>query len=119
MRTRPGRGSLRCMDRVICKPPIKDRLYHEKYNSLLCWPRSREKGADMKEKTYEEHILSHLQRWGSITDVKAREYYGTNRCSEYIRRLREKGYAIETDYVWSKNRRGIKVRHGVYRYDKQ
>lgn len=72
-----------------------------------------------KEKTYEELILGYLQRYGSITDVRARERFGTNRASEYIRRLREKGYSIETVWVTSKNRCGKKVRHGVYLYAKQ
>lgn len=72
----------------------------------------------MKEKTYEELILAHLQRYGKITDVKAREKYGTNRASEYIRRLREKGYMIDTEWVTGKNRYGKKVKHGVYVYVK-
>lgn len=68
------------------------------------------------EKTYEEMILAHLQRYKEITDVEARERFGTNRASAYIHRLREKGYNITTEMVTSKNRYGRKVRHGVYRY---
>lgn len=67
-------------------------------------------------KTHEEEILWHLKRYGSITDVKARDYYRTNRCSEYIRRLREKGHIINTEWVTGKDKWGRKVRHGVYVY---
>lgn len=67
-------------------------------------------------KTHEEEILWHLQRYGSITDVKARDYYRTNRCSEYVRRLREKGHIINTEWVTGKDKWGRKVRHGVYKY---
>jgi hypothetical protein len=68
----------------------------------------------MAQKTNEELILAHLKRYGKITDVKARDYYGTNRCSEYIRRLRDKGYNIETVWMKGKNKRGIRVRYGEY-----
>lgn len=70
------------------------------------------------EKTYEEQILAYLQKYGKLTDVKAREYFGTNRASEYIRRLRVKGHIIHTEMVYSKNRYGKKVKHGVYVYVK-
>ena len=69
-----------------------------------------------KEKTYEELILTHLMRYGKITDVEARERFGTNRASEYIRRIREKGHRIDTEWVTAKNRNGRKVKHGVYIY---
>lgn len=72
--------------------------------------------ATKRIKTHEEEILWHLQRYGSITDVKARDYYRTNRCSEYIRRLREKGYEIETQWANGKDKWGRKVRYGVYVY---
>lgn len=68
----------------------------------------------MKIKTHEEQILWHLQRYGSITDAKARNYYHTNRCSEYIRRLREKGHNIVTEWETSKDAFGRKVKYGVY-----
>lgn len=71
-----------------------------------------------REKSYEELILAHLKQFKQITDVEARERFGTNRASEYIRRLRDKGYDIQTDFVTSKNRYGRKVRHGVYVYGK-
>lgn len=69
-----------------------------------------------KGKTYKENILWHLQRYGSITDVKAREFYGTTRCSEYIRQLREEGHDIITEWRNGRNRFGRKTRFGVYIY---
>lgn len=69
-----------------------------------------------KGKTYKENILYHLQRFGSITDVKARDIYGTTRCSEYIRQLREEGYLITTEWRNGRNRYGRKTRFGVYVY---
>lgn len=68
----------------------------------------------MAEAKYEDLILNHLKTYGKITDVKARDMIGTTRCSEYIRRLREKGYNIETQWRNSKNRYGVKVRYGEY-----
>lgn len=68
------------------------------------------------ERTYKERVLAHLQRYGSITDVKARDLIGTTRCSEYIRQLRYEGYTIITEWKQGKNRYGQKTRYGVYRY---
>ena len=59
-------------------------------------------------------ILTYLKTFGRITDVKARDMFGTNKCPEYIRRLREKGYNIETVWKHGKNRYGRKVRYGEY-----
>ncbi len=66
--------------------------------------------------TYKDLILKHLQRYGSLTDIKARESIGTTRCSEYIRQLREEGYVITTEWRNGRNRFGRKTRFGVYRY---
>ena len=98
-------------------PTFNGYLYHEIQQPgplVKGWAERR----TMKEQTYEELILTHLQRYKQLTDVEARERFGTNRASEYIRRLREKGYMIETDWVTSKNRYGKKVKHGVYVYVK-
>lgn len=94
-------------------------IYITKSNSPALWSRAGRKGESMeKEKTYEELILTHLQRYKQLTDVEARERFGTNRASEYIRRLREKGHMIDTEWVTSKNRYGKKIKHGVYVYVK-
>ena len=69
-------------------------------------------------RTYKELILAFLQRYGCITDVRARESIGTTRCSEYIRQLREEGHTIITEWHTGKNRYGRKTRYGVYRYVK-
>lgn len=41
-------------------------------------------------------ILKHLMRYGSITDPVARNKYHTNRLSDVIFKLRQRGYVIET-----------------------
>ena len=69
-----------------------------------------------QEMTYKEMILKHLQMHGTITDLKARDYIGTTRCSEYIRQLRSEGYQIETEWRKGRNRYGRKTRFGVYKY---
>ncbi len=71
-----------------------------------------------EKRTYKELILAYLQRYGRITDIKARESIGTTRCSEYIRQLREEGYTITTEWQTGRNRFGRKTRYGVYRYVK-
>lgn len=53
----------------------------------------------MAEKiTQKEMVLGHLQRWGSITSMKAFQRYGITRLAEYIRELRSDGHDIETTY---------------------
>ena len=95
-------------------------IYITKFKCLPCWSQGGQKGANMTETTsYEEQILKYLKRYGCITDIKARDAIGTTRCSEYIRRLREKGFMIETEWRTGRNRYGRKVRYGVYRYAKQ
>ena len=69
-----------------------------------------------KETTYKELILKHLKRYGSITDVKARDIIGTTRCSEYIRQLRVEGHRIDTEWRKGRTKYGRKTRFGVYRY---
>ncbi len=51
-----------------------------------------------KKISQQEMVLSHRQRWGNITSVKAFNRYGITRLAEYIRRLRAGGYNIETTY---------------------
>lgn len=68
------------------------------------------------EKTYEDLVLAYLQTHGHISDLTARDAIGTTRVSEYIRRLRVKGYDITTVWKSSKNRYGRKTRYGVYYY---
>lgn len=74
------------------------------------------KGWKMTEIGYKDEVLKYLQTHGMMTDLDGREYIGTNKTSEYVRRLREDGYKIRTEWRTSKNRFGRKVRHGVYIY---
>ena len=53
-----------------------------------------------------ELILMHMQKYGSITQEDADEMYGIKRLSARICELREMGYAIKTDMISCRNRRG-------------
>lgn len=51
-------------------------------------------------------ILMHLRKYGSITHDEAAEEYGIKRLSARINELRNMGYAIKTDMIACRNRRG-------------
>ena len=53
-----------------------------------------------------ELVLMHLQKYGSLTQNEADEMYGIKRLSARINELRNMGYAIQTDMISCKNRRG-------------
>ena len=53
-----------------------------------------------------ELVLMHLQEYGSITQNEADDMYGIKRLSARINELRNMGYAIQTEMVSCKNRRG-------------
>ena len=57
-------------------------------------------------------ILKHLLRYGSITDPVARTKYHTNRLSDAIFKLRQRGYVIETVMCTGKDE------YGKYTYAK-
>ena len=50
----------------------------------------------------EEIILKHLQEHGEITAWDAITEYHVTRCAEMIRRLRVKGYEIESERITKK-----------------
>ena len=51
-------------------------------------------------------IEKHLRRYGSITDPVARKKYHTNRLSDFIFKLRQRGYVIETVMCTGKDEYG-------------
>ena len=51
-------------------------------------------------------VLMHMKKYGSITQNEADEEYGIKRLSARINELRNMGYAIKTDIIACKNRRG-------------
>ena len=58
-------------------------------------------------------ILTHLMRYGTITDPVARNKYHTNRLSGIIANLRKKGYVIKTEMCEGRDEFG-KNRYGKY-----
>lgn len=65
-----------------------------------------------EKKTKINAITKHLIRYGSISDPVAREKYHTNRLSDFICKLRKRGFVI--DSVWCKGRDEF----GTHRYTK-
>lgn len=51
-------------------------------------------------------VLMHMKKYGSITQNEADDEYGIKRLSARINELRNMGYAIKTDMISCKNRRG-------------
>ena len=51
-------------------------------------------------------ILTHIMKYGSITQDEADDLYGIKRLSARINELRNMGYAIKTDMIACRNRRG-------------
>ena len=51
-------------------------------------------------------ILMHMRKYGSITQNDADDEYGIKRLSARINELRNMGYAIKTDMIACRNRRG-------------
>ena len=52
--------------------------------------------------TQKEEVLNHLKKHGEITSWDAIWEYGITRLAEWIRRLREEGYDIESEWISKK-----------------
>lgn len=59
-------------------------------------------------------ILEYLQTHEGITDNDARDLFHCNRLSGRIYDLRNKGYAITTDWRYGKNVYGNPIKYGFY-----
>lgn len=59
-------------------------------------------------------VLTHLNRYGSITSVDAFKMYGCTRLASIIYNLRSRGHNIETINEESVNRFGVKCRYARY-----
>lgn len=68
----------------------------------------------MKKNTYENLVLDHLKKRGSISTKEAFDLYGITTLRNVIYYFRKKGYDIETDMNDSVNRYGSFVSYGVY-----
>lgn len=68
-------------------------------------------------KTQEELVLEYLQEHKEITSWEAFMRFGITRISAKIFNLRKKGYDISTNYLTKKNRYGVTVTYGVYRFE--
>ena len=62
----------------------------------------------------QERVIEYMRRNGAITNNEAVAHLGNGRLSETIRKLRRKGYDIETVMVEGANRYGEPSRYGKY-----
>lgn len=68
-------------------------------------------------KSQKDIVMWHLERYGSITSMKAFEEYGITRLSSIILRIKRDGYRIESEHITNrKNRFGNKVSYSKYTY---
>ena len=62
-----------------------------------------------------EHILWHIQRYGSINPQQALNYYGCMRLGARIYDLKRQGHDIVAQRVTGLNRQGEKTHYAEYR----
>ena len=68
----------------------------------------------MKRMTHYKRILKHLQDFGHITSWQAIEEYGNTRLSATIFNLRQDGYNIKSETIYTKNRYGDPTHYTKY-----
>lgn len=59
-------------------------------------------------------VLEWLKTGAGITTFEAFEELGVTRLSAIIFRLRDKGYSIKSETLWTVNRYGAKVKYSRY-----
>lgn len=62
----------------------------------------------------QERILSHLEKYGSITTWEAIREYGCTRLSQYIYALRKEKYNIQDEWIENRNRYGDNAPYKKY-----
>lgn len=70
--------------------------------------------SEQKKQNKTNKVLSHLEKYGSITSIEAIELYGATRLSAIIYNLRHKGYSIDTIDIPFTDRFGTKSVYGKY-----
>lgn len=66
-----------------------------------------------------EKIVLYIQKFGSISSMKAFRDLGITRLSARIHELMEEGYKFEETFETSKNRFGESVSYKRYRFQKE
>ena len=64
--------------------------------------------------TQAEHILWHIQRYGSINPHQAMNYYGCMRLGARIYDLKQMGVPVKSGWITVKNRFGEETRVKIY-----
>lgn len=67
--------------------------------------------------TQNEKVLSHLQKYGTITPIKALSEYCIMRLASRITDLKHDGYRISKKMLVRRNRAGETVRYAEYRLE--
>lgn len=71
-------------------------------------------GTDTSKRTQYDMILQYLKEHGSITQLDALREFGCMRLAARIAVLKKRGYRIESENEFSKNRYGDKIRYARY-----
>lgn len=62
-------------------------------------------------------VLMHMKKYGSITHLEAEAEYGIARLASRINDLRRQGYAITSELISGRNRRGEPSHFARYRLE--
>ena len=62
-------------------------------------------------------VLMHMKKYGSITHLEAEAEYGCTRLASRVNDLRKQGYAIKSEMISGKNRRGEPSHYARYRLE--
>ena len=66
----------------------------------------------MNEKSQSSEVINHLRKYKKITSLKL---FGATRLSGIIYYLRNKGFGIETEIAYAKNRYGHLTKYAIYK----
>ena len=69
----------------------------------------------MNEKSQSSEVINHLRKYKKITSLEAIKLFGATRLSGIIYYLRNKGFGIETEIAYAKNRYGHLTKYAIYK----
>ena len=69
----------------------------------------------MNKKSQLSEVVNHLRKYKKITSLEAIKLFGATRLSSIIYRLRDKGFDIETEIAYTKNRYGHSTKYAIYK----
>ncbi len=69
----------------------------------------------MREKSQIIEVINYLRKYKKITSLDAIKLFSATRLSSIIYRLRDKGFEIETETAFTRNRYGNSTKYAVYK----